>query len=170
MAGIIIPDASSTKDGTINTTTQTVAGAKTFSSPVAVSDTTDATSSTGSIIASGGLSVAKKIVSSDNIQAFESAVFTYNGVTASVGANSNTTLYATATNQAYLVHVKGNSDAGYAAVFILWNTAGGINSVRLGGHSSMSLTQQAANVVQLTITAGHAGQTYNFTVLRFSVN
>lgn len=95
-------------------------------------------------------------------------IITGSGTTGSIGANASENIFNTVSNQAYIVHARGNSDAGYAAMFAVWDTAGGINSAKLGGHVSLSITQGAAGTAALTTTAGHAGQTYNWSCIRLS--
>lgn len=94
--------------------------------------------------------------------------WSWNGQTASIGANANGALFITKSNYAYIVTVTGDTDHGYAGVFIVWDTAGGINSAKLGGHASLSITQASANHAQLTTTSGHSGQTYSFSYMKIS--
>lgn len=98
-------------------------------------------------------------------------VYTQLGATSSVGTGGSTLLFTTTSNQAYIAHVRGVSDAGFAAVFEVWDTAGGINSAKTGGHATLSITQGGAGSAYLSISGGgHAGQVYNFSVLRYTAS
>jgi len=104
--------------------------------------------------------------SSNTAKAVAGAFITTTGTTSSLASGSATNFYTTQNNGAYLIHIKGNSDAGYAGVWIVWATNGGIQQVKIGGQPTLSLEQGAANTIALRST-GAPTQTYNYSAISF---
>jgi hypothetical protein len=87
------------------------------------------------------------------------------GTTASIAAGGSSNFYTTTSNNSYLIHIKGNVDAGYSGFWCVWVTAGGIQQFKIGGQVTLSLSQGGANTIALNCAVGATTQTYNYSVI-----
>lgn len=141
--------------------------------PVANGGTNSATALTGSLIMysqGGGVVESSVGLNSSGDVSATNSVTSMRGTTASLAASNSVPLFTTVSNQAYLIHVKGNTDAGYAGIFFVYDTVGGINAVTVGAEPHLTISQASANHAQLNASAGATTQTYNFSILRFTVD
>jgi hypothetical protein len=96
-------------------------------------------------------------------------IYSQKSITSSIGANETVNLSAvTASQQAYILHVYGNGDAGYYGSWIVCDVSGGIYSTVLVKHPTLSISQGAAHTIALTTTGSHSGQTYTWSLTQLT--
>ncbi len=133
-----IPDAGSSARGLVTTGTQTLAGAKTFSSALSVTDSTAATStSTGALIVSGGAGIAGSLFTGTGFSSSISGVVLANGNVSATTYNK-LTLTAPATS-ATLTLANGSS-----------LITSGANSLTITTTATSSVTMPTAGTLTTT--------------------
>ena len=158
-----IPLASSGSTGLISTQAQTIAGAKTFSSNVIVSDTTDSTTyNSGALVVTGGVGIGGSVNIQGNLTV-NGTFTTINSTTVTV-ADKNIELGVVSvptdvTAQAGGITLKGATDKSiiwYSGVgwssSESWNIASG-NTFKIGNTSVLSSTSLGTGVTNSSLTA-----------------